>query len=120
SRAFGTSPPASRPGPLLYVKRTRLCRWVHTNSWAGSFVPFGTYARVCVTMRKLRVLLAVSCILCLNLLGSHESLAQTKRGVTPEDYLSFRFAGDPHLSPDGKVVAYVVTVIDQKKNRRDS
>ena len=45
---------------------------------------------------------------------------QTKRGITPEDYLSFQFAGDPHLSPDGKLVAYVVTTIDQKKNRRES
>jgi dipeptidyl aminopeptidase/acylaminoacyl peptidase len=45
---------------------------------------------------------------------------QTKRGITPEDYLSFQFAGDPHLSPDGNTVAYVVTTIDQKKNRRDS
>src|ERR1700732_859261 len=46
--------------------------------------------------------------------------AQTKRGITPEDYLSFQFISDPHLSPDGKVVAYVVTTINQKKNRRDS
>ncbi|HWZ44314.1 MAG TPA: S9 family peptidase [Candidatus Saccharimonadales bacterium] len=46
--------------------------------------------------------------------------AQTKRGVTPEDYFSFISAGDPHLSPDGKSVVYVQTVVDQKKNRRDS
>jgi dipeptidyl aminopeptidase/acylaminoacyl peptidase len=45
---------------------------------------------------------------------------QAKRGITPEDYLSFQSAGDPHLSPDGKVVAYVVTTIDPKKNRRES
>lgn len=53
-------------------------------------------------------------------LGCVALSAQTKRGVTPEDYLSFRFAGDPHLSPDGKSVAYVLTVIDRKKNRRES
>ena len=49
-------------------------------------------------------------------------VAQTaaKRGVTPEDYFSFQFAGDPHLSPDGKSVAFVVTTIDQKRNRRES
>ena len=46
--------------------------------------------------------------------------AQTKRGITPEDYLSFQFISDPHLSPDGKEVAYVVTTINQKKNRRES
>jgi dipeptidyl aminopeptidase/acylaminoacyl peptidase len=41
-------------------------------------------------------------------------------GVKPEDYYSFEFAGDPHLSPDGRQVAYVVTTIDQAKNRRES
>ncbi|HTU32885.1 MAG TPA: S9 family peptidase [Candidatus Acidoferrum sp.] len=43
-----------------------------------------------------------------------------KRGVTPEDYLAFEFLSDAHMSPDGKQVAYVVTTIDQKKNRRTS
>jgi dipeptidyl aminopeptidase/acylaminoacyl peptidase len=43
-----------------------------------------------------------------------------RRGMTAEDYYSFEFAGDPHLSPDGKRVAYVVTTIDQKQNRRVS
>jgi dipeptidyl aminopeptidase/acylaminoacyl peptidase len=46
--------------------------------------------------------------------------AQSKRGITPEDYLAFKFVGDPHISPDGKVVAYVLTTIDQKKNKRES
>src|SRR6202790_2000500 len=46
--------------------------------------------------------------------------AQTKRGITPEDYLSFQFISDPHVSSDGKVAAYVVTTINQKKNRRES
>ena len=44
----------------------------------------------------------------------------TKRGVTPEDYFSLKFIGDPQLSPDGKLVVYVLTTIDQKKNHRDS
>jgi dipeptidyl aminopeptidase/acylaminoacyl peptidase len=43
-----------------------------------------------------------------------------KRGVTAEDYFAFQSAGDPRLSPDGKLVAYVVTTIDQARNRRDS
>jgi dipeptidyl aminopeptidase/acylaminoacyl peptidase len=43
-----------------------------------------------------------------------------KRGVTAEDYFAFVSAGDPHLSPDGKLVAYVVTTVDQARNRRDS
>lgn len=54
------------------------------------------------------------------LLFSFGLQAADKRGITPEDYFSFQFAGDPHLSPDGKSVAYVVTTINQKKNRRES
>ena len=48
------------------------------------------------------------------------SMAQTRRGVTPEDYFAFEFASDPNLSPDGKLVAYVVTKIDRAQNRRNS
>jgi len=46
--------------------------------------------------------------------------APPKRGVTPEDYYAFENIADPHISPDGKQVAYVLTVVDQKKNRRDN
>src|SRR5436305_8558890 len=46
--------------------------------------------------------------------------AQSPRGITPEDYFSFEFASDPNLSPDGKLVAYVVTKIDRAQNRRNS
>src|SRR6202050_5938847 len=45
--------------------------------------------------------------------------ATDERGITPEDYFEFQFISDPHISPDGKSVAYVLTVIDQKKNRRE-
>ncbi|HEV8483269.1 MAG TPA: S9 family peptidase [Blastocatellia bacterium] len=56
------------------------------------------------------------------------SLAQTSlgrppsngRGITPEDYFAFEFLSDPQLSPDGKLVSYVVTTVDQKQNRRNS
>src|SRR5690242_4259262 len=48
-------------------------------------------------------------------------LAQTSpRGITPEDYYSFEFVSDPHISPDGKLVAYVVTKVDHAQNRRSS
>jgi dipeptidyl aminopeptidase/acylaminoacyl peptidase len=40
------------------------------------------------------------------------------RGITAEDYYAFEFLGDPRLSPDGRWVAYVVTTIDQRQNRR--
>src|SRR4051812_39985668 len=43
-----------------------------------------------------------------------------RRGITAEDYFALEFAGDPQLSPDGKWVAYVVTTIDQRQNRRVS
>src|SRR5436853_4084250 len=46
--------------------------------------------------------------------------AQDLRGVTPEDYFSFEFISDPNISPDGKLVAYVVTKIDRAQNRRNS
>src|SRR6266536_41350 len=40
------------------------------------------------------------------------------RGITPEDYYSFEFLSDPQISPDGKLVAYVVAKIDRAQNRR--
>ena len=43
--------------------------------------------------------------------------AQT-RPVSAEDYLAFETVSDPHFSPDGSVVAFVKTTIDQKQNRR--
>src|SRR5947209_8275835 len=47
--------------------------------------------------------------------------AQTNsRSISPEDYLAFEFASDPQISPDGKLVAYVVTTIDRGQNRRHS
>src|ERR671917_340190 len=41
-----------------------------------------------------------------------------QRGVTAEDYYAFEFLGAPRLSPDGRRVAYVVTSVDQRQNRR--
>ena len=46
--------------------------------------------------------------------------AQRKPGVTAEDYLAFEFISDPQISPDGQWVAYTVSTIDQKANRRVS
>src|SRR5438874_13714 len=42
------------------------------------------------------------------------------RGITPEDYFSFEFVSDPNVSPDGRLVSYVVTKIDRAQNRRNS
>ena len=60
----------------------------------------------------LSVMLAVACW---PALGS----AQT-RGMTPDDYFALRALADPRISPDGSTVAFVVTSIDQKENRRRS
>src|SRR5579872_297999 len=46
--------------------------------------------------------------------------AFANRGVTPEDYFAFHFLSDAHISPDGKQIAYVTTVVDQQRNRRNS
>jgi dipeptidyl aminopeptidase/acylaminoacyl peptidase len=43
-----------------------------------------------------------------------------RRGMTAEDYLAFETANDPQFSPDGEWIAYTVTTIDQKANRRKS
>ena len=45
--------------------------------------------------------------------------AQT-RGVTAEDYFAFEALSDPRFSPDGSTIAFVVTTVDQKQNRRRS
>src|SRR5216683_156783 len=45
---------------------------------------------------------------------------QAPRGITPEDYYSFEFISDPNISPDEKLVAYVVTKIERAQNRRNA
>ncbi len=47
------------------------------------------------------------------------SAAQT-RGITPQDYFSFELVSDPHISPDGARVVYVVSRVDRAQNRRIS
>jgi dipeptidyl aminopeptidase/acylaminoacyl peptidase len=53
------------------------------------------------------------------LLCAAATAAQT-RGVTAEDYFAFETLSDPHFSPDGSTVVFVVTTIDQRQNRRRS
>jgi dipeptidyl aminopeptidase/acylaminoacyl peptidase len=65
-------------------------------------------------LKQARVLFAIACI-------SITSLSQEqKRGITPEDYFAFEFVSDPRISPDGKLVAFVVTRVDRPQNRRHS
>jgi dipeptidyl aminopeptidase/acylaminoacyl peptidase len=48
------------------------------------------------------------------------SAAFANRGVTPEDYFAFHFVSDARISPDGKQVAYVDTIVDRERNRRSA
>jgi dipeptidyl aminopeptidase/acylaminoacyl peptidase len=59
-------------------------------------------------------------ILCLLVHFNGVKAADTKRGITAEDYFAFKFLSDPQISPDGQQVVYVLTTIDSKKNRRNS
>src|SRR5216683_687441 len=60
---------------------------------------------------------ALGCVMAITLAAQNSN---PSRGITPEDYYSFEFASDPHISPDGKLVAYVVTKIDRAQNRRNA
>src|SRR5947209_7643350 len=71
-------------------------------------------------MKTRRQLFVVTSFFGLAILGFSTVHAQTTRGITAEDYFSFEVISDPHLSPDGKEVAYVLTSVNQKKNRRES
>jgi dipeptidyl aminopeptidase/acylaminoacyl peptidase len=59
------------------------------------------------------VVLALACV-------ASGGAQAAKRGVTAEDYFAFETLSDPHFSPDGSLIAFVVTTIDQKQNRRRS
>src|SRR5256885_11221803 len=60
---------------------------------------------------------ALGCVMAITLAAQNSN---PSRGITPEDYFSFEFASDPNISPDGKLVAYVVTKVDRAQNRRNS
>jgi dipeptidyl aminopeptidase/acylaminoacyl peptidase len=55
--------------------------------------------------------------LLMSLTAASLAAAQT-RGVTPADYYAFEVLSDPRFSPDGSTIAFVVTTVDQKANRR--
>src|ERR1041384_1322740 len=69
-------------------------------------------------MKKIVCLAGTAFVVALLVLTAWAQAPETRRGITPEDYFAFEFLSDPSLSPDGKWVAYVVTTIDQRQNRR--
>ena len=54
------------------------------------------------------------------LLTTAEAQSSAKRPVRPDDYNNVASVTDPHLSPDGKYVAYVVTKVNAHSNHRQS
>ncbi len=64
-----------------------------------------------------RIILTICCFVVAFNLGLH---AQTKRPIELEDMFRIKRVSDPQLSPDGKWVAYVVTVVDKAANRTNS
>jgi dipeptidyl aminopeptidase/acylaminoacyl peptidase len=46
--------------------------------------------------------------------------AQAKRAMTIDDVMNMRAVSDPRISPDGRLVAFVVTQADMKTNFRNS
>ena len=73
-----------------------------------------------VAGKSARASAALALLLIVAPLGRAGAQEVKTRGITPEDYFAFEFLGDPRLSPDGKLVAYVLTTIDQRQNRRQS
>jgi dipeptidyl aminopeptidase/acylaminoacyl peptidase len=72
-------------------------------------------------MKTSRGLLSIAALVaCLLVLDSLAAAQRSPRGITPEDYFSFDFISDPQISPDGGLVAYVVTKVDRAQNRRNS
>jgi dipeptidyl aminopeptidase/acylaminoacyl peptidase len=67
-----------------------------------------------LSMKRLPIFALILCF------SAVAAVAQAPRGITPEDYYSFEFISDPNLSPDGKLVAYVVTRVDRGQNRRNA
>jgi dipeptidyl aminopeptidase/acylaminoacyl peptidase len=69
--------------------------------------------------RLLRSLFSAMFMLCL-VIGALAQSNSLPRGITAEDYFAFEFVSDPHISPDGQLVAYVLTKVDRAQNRRHS
>jgi dipeptidyl aminopeptidase/acylaminoacyl peptidase len=54
------------------------------------------------------------------LLLSVTALSQTQRPMQLEDLFTIQRVGDPQLSPDGKTIAYTVTVVNKEANSTNS
>ena len=59
-------------------------------------------------------------ILTLLFIGPIFAQTATKRPLKPSDVYRLQNLGDPHISPDGKWVAYTLSTVDSVKNKRNS
>ena len=59
-------------------------------------------------------------IICVLAFVAYAQDSSRLRGITPEDYFLFEFVSDPQISPNGKLVAFVMTKVDRAQNRRNS
>jgi len=82
----------------------------------------GGFSQLTTKEKAMKILTKLfhSGLVCLCLSITIAAQTTSPRGITPEDYYSFEFVSDPHISPDGKLVAYVVTKVDRAQNRRSS
>jgi len=62
---------------------------------------------------------AAALLICFTITGTAQT-TNAPRGITAEDYYSFEFVTDPRISPEGKLVAFVVSRVDRAQNRRHS
>ncbi len=67
-------------------------------------------------MRMFRILCALSALL----LSTGMTAAQQKKALTFDDFISIERVADPQPSPDGKWIAYTVTVYSKEDNRGNS
>ena len=61
-------------------------------------------------MPRATVVLRIAALLTIPLLNAYPLAAQRRAVMTVEDVLAMRQVGSPAISPDGSLVAYVVTV----------
>src|SRR5213594_2488015 len=79
------------------------------------------YERLLMFRKFLCLFPAVLTLLALPLFGLPLALrAQAKRAMELEDMFRVQRVSDPHISPDGKTIAYVVSVVDKPANRTNS
>jgi dipeptidyl aminopeptidase/acylaminoacyl peptidase len=65
-----------------------------------------------------RFAMLLACVTCFSLPAM--VFAEGKRPMTVEDLFAFKRIADPQVSPDGKLVAYVVTTVDLPANKTSS